>query len=60
MADFHGIDYEDAKPLRCDTCGDSIGVYFGDPPDPEKVVARCYHCAAVEEAEIILSETDAS
>lgn len=51
---------EPAKPLRCELCGEQIGVYFGDEPDWSKIVARCYQCAAVEEAEAITKEaTDA-
>lgn len=55
MTEFR-FDMLDPKPLLCDLCGDSIGVYYGEPPNPEYVIARCYSCAAVEEAEAILSE----
>lgn len=42
-------------PLRCQSCGDQIGVTTGPgQPDPGLVVARCTMCAAVEEAEAIL------
>lgn len=39
--------------LRCELCGEQIGVKSPDS-NMENVVARCYACAAVEEAEEIL------
>lgn len=44
-------------PLRCQLCGEQIGLRSpGPPPDPDVVVARCYACAATEEAEAITKE----
>ena len=42
-------------PLRCEKCGDQIGVKSPEFP-MENVVARCYACAATEEAEAITAE----
>jgi hypothetical protein len=39
--------------LRCDLCGEQIGKYFGDPPNPKLVTSRCFACAADEEASAI-------
>lgn len=47
---LHWSQFE-GKPLRCDLCGDQIGVYQGDPPDPNLVVSRCFACAVTTEAE---------
>lgn len=44
------------RALRCDLCGEVIGEMHGDDPTPamrENIVARCYRCAATEEAEAI-------
>lgn len=44
-------------PLRCQLCGDQIGLRspsWTDEELEERVVARCYQCAATEEAERIL------
>lgn len=46
----------DQRPLRCQSCGEQIGLLWGDEPDPNVVVARCYRCAAVGEAEAILGD----
>lgn len=41
-------------PLRCQKCGEQIGLQSpGYTPDPETVIALCYACAAVGEAERI-------
>lgn len=43
------------RALRCELCGEVIGTVLIEqvPIDPEIVVARCYSCAATEEAEAI-------
>ena len=44
-------------PLRCGLCGEQIGVVSPswDVANDERVVARCYVCTAVGEAESILA-----
>lgn len=39
--------------LRCDSCGERVGLIWGKQPDPSVLISRCYACAAVEEAENI-------
>ena len=46
---------ETMVPLRCELCGEQIGVKSPDF-DMRNVVARCYACAASEEAEAITAE----
>ena len=45
-------------PLRCGRCGEQIGLVSPgwDVARDENVVARCYACAALEEAEAITRE----
>lgn len=56
MAEWRGVEFRDGKPLRCELCGEQIGLYFGEKPDLDVVVARCYACAAAEAAEAITAE----
>lgn len=50
--------FEGGEPLRCEICGEQIGKSYGEmtPAMREKIVVRCYACAATEEAEAITSE----
>lgn len=47
-------------PMRCELCGEQIGLisptwdYLRD----ENIIARCYACAATEEAERITAATE--
>ena len=52
MSDFIDPQGQTMIPLRCEKCGEQIGVKSPDFP-MENVVARCYACAASEEAESI-------
>lgn len=52
---------EDSKPLRCELCGEQIGVTLstdaGRAEDNPNVILRCFQCGAVEAAEAILEDT---
>ena len=38
---------KEMTPLRCQSCGDQVGLTSGDfQPDPDRVTVRCYACAA--------------
>jgi hypothetical protein len=51
VSEFIGTNGKPMVPLRCQSCGEQIGLRdAGTEPDPTVVVARCYACAAVEEA----------
>jgi hypothetical protein len=54
VIEFHDHNGDVMIPLRCQLCGEQIGLRSPGPdPDPDFVVARCYACAALEEAESI-------
>ena len=55
MAEFIDPLGETMVPLRCELCGEQIGVKSPDFP-MERVVARCYGCTATEAAEAITKE----
>jgi hypothetical protein len=53
--------FDGGEPLRCGLCGEQIGKSFGDEPTPAMraiVVARCFACAAAEEADAITKGSD--
>lgn len=52
MIEFFNPQGDLMTPLRCELCGEQIGVKSPEFP-MENVVARCYACAAVKEAEAI-------
>lgn len=56
MSEFVDPQGDVMVPLRCELCGEQIGVRSPGRL-PENVVARCYSCAAVEEAEAITQRT---
>lgn len=56
---FHDHNGDEMVPLRCQKCGEQIGVRSpGSDPDPELISALCYACAAVGEAERITAESE--
>lgn len=61
MADFLDHTGRQMVPLRCQSCGEQVGLKSpGYEPDPDIFVVRCYACAATEEAEAITkASTDA-
>jgi hypothetical protein len=55
--EFFDVNGDLMVPLRCQSCGEQIGVASpGVRGDEEWLVARCYACAAVEEAEKITKD----
>jgi hypothetical protein len=52
---WRDVEWPGMKPLRCQSCGEQIGVMSRDAPEPDPAVfvLRCYACAATEEAESI-------
>lgn len=56
MAEYRGVEIEGTVPMRCNLCGDQIGLVTPPQPPPEVLDARCYACAALEEAEKITAE----
>lgn len=46
------------RVLRCATCGDSIGTYHGEPPDPAVVNATCFECETARGLALMLSDDD--
>lgn len=53
-AEFYDPEGNLMVPLRCQLCGEQIGLRSpGPPPEDSWAVVRCYGCAATEEAETI-------
>ena len=44
---------EPMVPLRCQICGEQVGVQSPGASDDPNVIVRCYLCAVLEEAEEI-------
>ncbi len=58
---FYDPNGKEMVPMRCGSCGDSVGLRSPDwdtANDP-LVVIRCYACATTEEAEAITKEASA-
>lgn len=53
-ARWRGSDWPGARPLRCQVCGRTVGVVYGDTPDPGAASVECYECAVVCEARRVL------
>lgn len=60
MSESFSMAPDEMVPLRCQSCGEQIGLRSPGPePDPNVVIARCYGCAATEEAESITKDAAA-
>lgn len=58
MSERDQVEYEGGKLLRCEVCGEPIGLQFGEltPAMREALTTRCYACAVVGEAEQVLTD----
>lgn len=60
MGERFSFNMDHSIPLLCQSCGEPCGRTWGEQPDPALVVARCYQCAATEEAEAILRSEEST
>lgn len=54
--EWQGSTWPGARPLRCQWCGEQIGVICGEDM-PDAYEASCYGCAATREAEAITKDS---